>query len=335
MDQTQKSVRRENLTPIVGVIGENKVINWHGYQILTGPGKSTRILDDIQHRRKTVKQNAIVVVGSPGQGKSYFALRLAQIMDKDFNPYQQIVFERTHLLWLLGPTSPLKMGQVILIDEAQFIAGARRWYEDIQKDVMEHIEAVRSRGFIILIVALHIELLDKIVRNFVLSHMISMNERGRGTVYQLWTPTFHNRLFRKTMGKMVLQIPSYEQCKFPSCLICKYQGSCQTLRACYERLKKVFLGKMSMHSQQKAALRERKQRVINYNDILNKVLVYGDRLSFSRNRVEPESVKIILEENFGIVLSDSEASRVISRGRIKHPDVFKPKTVSGKGGKVA
>ena len=312
-------------TPIVGIIGDNKLYNWHGYKIITGHGKGTAILDDIEHRRRTVKQNMIVVVGAPGEGKSYFALRLAQIFDPKFNPYQQVVFERAHLLNLLGPTSPLKMGQVIIIDEAQFIAGARRWYEDIQKDVMEHIEAIRSRGFVILIVALHLELLDKIIRNYVLSHMMLMKERGKATVYYLFTPPFQNKLFRKTMGKMSLQIPSYEQCKYPSCLICKYIGKCMTIRAIYERMKTDFLGKMSLHSQAKAAERDRKSRIIDYDDTIHKISVHRDKVTFFRNRVEPESIKMILEDQYGLILSDIETSRLIKRGTFKLPDVFKQK----------
>lgn len=318
---------RKPLTPIVATVGSVKILNWHGYMIVAGAGKSSFILDDIQHRRQTVKQNTLVVVGAPGEGKSYFALRLAQILDQKFNPFLQIVFERTHLLWLLGPTSPLKMGQVILIDEAQFIAGARRWYEDIQKDVMEHIEAIRSRGFVILIVALHIELLDKIIRNYVLSHMVLMRRRGTATVYHLFTPPFQNKLFRKTMGNMTLQIPSYEECKFASCLICKHQDKCMTLRAVYERLKKEFLAKMSLHSQQKAAARERKQRIIDYNAVLAKVVENKDKLVFARNRVETESVKLLLEEKYGIMLNDLEATRLVKRGVIKFPDVFKQRTL--------
>jgi len=321
-------------TPIVGTVeGTNfKLYNWHGFIILTGQGNSPVVLDEIQYRRKRVKQNMIIVVGPPGEGKSYFALRFAEILDPNFNPYKQIVFDRTHLLWLLGPTSPLKMGQVILIDEAQFIAGARRWYEDIQKDVMEHIEAIRSRGFIVIIVALHINLLDKIIRKYVLSHMALMRERGKAIIYNLWTPPFIDKLYRKTLGNLSLQLPSYDQCKYPNCLICKYQDKCTTIRAIYERLKKEFLGKMSTHSQQKAAASERRKKIIDYNDMFNKVVNHKDKFVYMKSgAVETESIKLILEENYGLLLTDSEVSRIIRRGRIKAPDLFRrPKLIPKK-----
>lgn len=321
-----KEEYKERLNPYIGTIGSNKVFNWNGFGVIVGHGKSTHILDEIQYRRKKVKQNMLVAVGPPGEGKSYFALRLAQIFDKKFNPYQQIVFERTHLLWLLGPNTPLRMGQVIIVDEAQFVAGARRWYEDVQKDVMEHIEAIRSKGFIVIIITLHINLLDKIIRKYVLSHMILMMERGKALVYRLWTPPFLDKLFRKRLGKMALQLPDYEKCAYPNCLICKYQNKCMSLRAVYERLKKEFLGKMALQSQQKAEAHERRTHFINYEDTLNKVLQHSDQIVYTHSgTVETESVRLILEEKYGIMLNDSETRRVIKRGLIKHPEIFRKK----------
>ena len=216
------------------------------------------------------------------------------------------------------------MGQVIVIDEAQFIAGARRWYEDIQKDVMEHIEAIRSKGYVILIVALHINLLDKIIRKYVLSHMMKMRERGKALVYHLWTPTFQDKLFRKRIGNLALLLPDYERCAYPNCLICKFLDRCMTNRAVYERRKRDFLARMSLHSQRKAAVREQRSRFINYDDTLKKVIAHKNKIVYnSKGRPEPESIKIILEENFGLLLADTETRRLIKRGLIKHPEIFR------------
>jgi hypothetical protein len=220
--------------------------------------------------------------------------------------------------------SPLKMGQVIVIDEAQFIAGARRWYEDVQKDVMEHIESIRSKGFIVIIVALHLNLLDKIIRKYVLSHMALMIERGKAVVYNLWTPPFADKLFRRRLGKMALQLPDYELCAYSSCLVCKFLDKCFTLRAIYEKIKMEFLGRMSEQSQQKAVMREKRKKIMDCKELLNKVIEHKDKMVFSKTgTVEPESIRLILEENYGTTLADAEARRIIKRGEIKHPEVFK------------
>lgn len=317
---------REHQTPIVGKIEGTacRLYNWNGFGVVVGTGKNTHLLDEIQHRRKKIKQNMILVVGSPGEGKSYFALRLAQILDNRFDIEEQVVFERTHLLRLIGANSPLKMGQAIVVDEAQFLAGARRWFETVQKDLMEHIEAVRSRGFVIIIVALHLDLLDKVIRRFVLSHMTIMKERGHGRFYKVWTPAFGNKMWKKHLGTMVLKLPDYEKCEYPNCLICKYRDECQTIRAIYERRKKEFLDKMSLISQQKAAKREQIQRFINYNDIMQKIIEQKDKVVYTKKgNPEIESVRLILEEEYGLSITGADAKRTIKRGKIKHPDVFK------------
>ena len=325
--QPKKKKHIQTIHPLFGKVGKDKLWNWNGYAVLTGNGKSAFILDDIQYRRNNVKQNMMIVVGAPGEGKTYFGLRLSEILDKKFNPNLQIVFDRTHLLWLIGPKSPLKMGQVILIDEAQFIAGARRWYEDIQKDVMEHIEAIRSKGYVILIIALHINLLDKVIRKYVLSQMMKMRERGSAIVYSLWTPTFQDKLYRKRKGSIMLQIPSFEQCKYHSCLLCRFQDKCMTNRAIYERRKKEFLARMSTISQQKAAKREQKQKFVNPTDAMEKIVEQQQKIVYTpKGNPEPESIRIILEENYGMLLSTAEAKRIIKRGQIKRPDVFKKET---------
>jgi len=318
-----KSKIKNQSSAVIGKVGKFNVLNWHGYKVLSGIGKSSFILDEIQHRRNSLKQNMIIVVGAPGEGKSYFALRLAEILDKKFNPFIQVVFDRTHLLWLIGADSPLKMGQVIVIDEAQFIAGARRWFEDLQKDIMEHIEAIRSKGFVVLIVALHINLLDKVIRKYVLSHMMKMNKRGSATVYHLWTPTFKDQLYKRTLGGLVLQLPDYEKCKSPLCLTCPHRDKCLTIRAIYERLKKEFLGKMSTYSRKKAEKKEKQKKFINFNELIEKVVKHKELIVYtSKGNPEPESISLILEDHYKITLTRADVTRVIKRGQIRRPEVF-------------
>ena len=326
------TVRNPKLTPIVGEITgtKQKLYNWNGYGIIVGPGHNTHILDDIQHRINKVKQNMIIVVGDPGEGKSYFGLRLAQIIDKYFDPETQIVFERLHLLSLIGFNSPLKMGQVIIIDEAQFIAGARRWYDDVQKDVMDHIEAIRSKGFVIIIVALNLNLLDKIIRRYVINKMMKMRNRGFARVYRIWTAQFTDKPYRKTIGDMSLRLPDAELCDFPNCLTCKHlngyskdKRKCMTIRAIYERRKRSFLNEMNRISTKKAEAKERRKVDINVNDLIQHIIEAKDQLQYNRKgNAEPESIRMILEKE-KIHLSDAVVKRVLKRGAWTHPEVFK------------
>ena len=92
--------------------------------------------------------------------KGGFVVKTSQ-PEENVDP-SQVVFDRGHFLYLIGNKSPLKRGQIIMADEAQYAMGSRNWYEDLQQDLMEAVESVRSRGYIILIVALHLNMLDKI-----------------------------------------------------------------------------------------------------------------------------------------------------------------------------
>lgn len=313
------------LTQIVGKIEgtKHKVSNWNGNWFVVGPGFSTRILDEIQHRRNTIKQNMIIIVGSPGDGKSYFGLRLAQVLDPNFNPVEQIVFEREHLLKLIGPNSPLRRGQCILVDEAQFVLGARNWFLDIQKDLLEHIEAVRSQGFVIIIVALHLQLMDKIIRQFVLSMMMDIVDRGVAKVYRLKTYTFAEKMSSKRLGYLSLLLPDVEYCQSPNCLKCKYITCCMTNRAVYERLKKGFLAKKNIESIEKIAARERR-KLVDYDGLLEKIIAHKDKLVFKKNgNVNTESVRIIMEKQYRELIPTSIANNIIKRGEIQHPTIFK------------
>lgn len=331
-----KTTTKPNITPILGTVKDTnlKVYNWHGAQILVGPGHTTKVLDEFQRRSNNIEQNMFLIVAKPGSGKSYFGLRLCEILDPNFDPMLQIVFDRTKLLMLIGPDTPLKRGQVILIDEAQFIAGARNWFKDIQKDLMEHLEAVRSMGFTIIIVALHLTILDKIIRQFVLSHLIKMKKRGSATVFELYVPTWEDKLYKNTLGNMTLQLPfkthgqpNAPKCFYKTCLMCKYQKVCLSNRAVYERLKKEFLGGMSRQSMQKNEERERRKQPMNLQALINMVIAKKEKIDYiekgiSKGKADFESIISIADES-GIQLTDQQAKTIVRRGIHKYPDIFK------------
>jgi len=216
-----------------------------------------------------------------------------------------------HLLRLIGPDSPLKRGQVIVVDEAQYVAGARRWYEEIQKDVMENIEAVRSRGYIIIIVALHLNLLDIIIRKYVLSHMIHLEERGRGTVYRLYTPRFAHDMYRYRLGTLKLGLPDAEKCASvnPDCLVCRFRNECMTKRAIYERRKREFLNKKAKEGEEKAVRRE--ARKLSDEEIVELLRQHRDEFTddafTTRGTLDFNFIRTILHKHHRLNISFTRA----------------------------
>lgn len=286
-----------------------KVMNWNNWKVKVGPGYSPQFLNLIQSRRTTSRSNLILITGEPGEGKSYAALSLAEILDSKFNVWEQVVFTREHFLELIGNNSPLKRGQVIVVDEAQFIAGVRTWYDTLQIDLMNNFEAVRFRGYIIIIVALHMDLLDKILRRFVLTYMINIIDRGKGVIYRLFNPAFATEMYKNYIGKIILPLPDVNRCPgttnmlAPDCLTCEHlfdtsvaYGGCLTDRAIYERLKHDFIGQKTSDAQKKAEEKKKQESRLSQSERTDLVWLNRDKLKFtSQGNIDWVAVQIILE----------------------------------------
>lgn len=240
--------------------GGNLWTNWHGYRVERGNGFDANLLNELQSKRANIEACISIISGSGGKGKSYFALRLAEILDPKFDPDVQVVFGAEELLELISSSSPLGMGRVIICDESQFAMSNREWATGIQRVLMKQLEAIRSRGYIIFIVALSEATIDNLARNFVITHKIHLYKRGHARAYKYSLGAFSKVPYATTISKDAsMALPSAEYCEGASCLICPYSGLsktvwqqrenwekngdiiCITNRARYERKKKAYL----------------------------------------------------------------------------------------------
>ena len=234
-----------------------------------GGNYSTMIVDEIHRRRKNNESVVITVTGPPGSGKTYFGIRFAQKLDPKFHindvpappPNEddsQLAFGREHLAYLTGPNSPLKRDQVIVMDESHFGVGARSWQNVDQQELTNYIAAIRSKGYVLIIVTLHTEMIDKLIRNFVINYEFYLAKRGEAIVYRRFFPQFSDKVFTKRLGRMQLMMPDEDLCNWSSCLRCKElekgpDERCETLRAVYERRKAAFLAKRSEKKEEEQA----------------------------------------------------------------------------------
>ena len=223
---------------------------------LVGPGLTTRITDEIRAKINDNKSVVICVTGPPGQGKTYLGIRYAQKLDPKFHINDtppppggeddgQITFSREHISHLTGENSPLHRGQVILTDESHWGIGARSWQDKDQQEIVNYLAAIRSKGFILIIVVLHTKMIDTLLRDFVLNYEFHVTRRGEATVYRRWFPVHATEPYRKRLGRVKMQLPDAALCGYPSCLRgrngCRFlnpkkrEERCQTIRAVYER----------------------------------------------------------------------------------------------------
>jgi len=229
---------------------------------LVGPGLSTKIMNEIKNKIKENESVVICVTGPPGKGKTYVGTRWGQKLDDTFHVNDtpppppekddgQVTFSREHIAYLTGENSPLVRGQAILTDESHWGIGARSWQNRDQQEVVNYLAAIRSKGFILIIVVLHTRMIDTLLRDFVLNYEFHVTKRGYAIVYRRWFPMGATEPYKKRLGRIKLKLPDEEICNYPSCLRgrkgCRWlhpknpKDRCMTIRAIYERRKEWFL----------------------------------------------------------------------------------------------
>ncbi len=311
-----------------------KYLEEHGVQavkygnsvFLRGGPYDTRVLDEILRKKNNNESVVIAVTGAPGTGKTYLGMALAQILDPKFQctdtppppPEEdggQIPFDRVQLMYLTGENSPLKRGQVILPDESHFGMGARGWQGKAQQEMTNYIAAIRSKGYILILIVLHTEMLDKMVRDFVVNYEIHVKTRGQGKVYRRWFPQFKKKVYRKGLGTIKLPLPDHHICSYPSCLNCKHlhpkdkDNRCMTIRAIYERRKEHLLNMKSRKTEE-----ENVKLIYNdFDEIVSGVDDFNDKIPRKANgTIHKEKLSRWMKE-IGYNVRSRELSALIDR----------------------
>ena len=331
-------------SPPPGYKGNAKWMNINGFRYMIGIGRSPLLMIKIQKLKKNQESCVMVITGRPGKGKSYIALRLAQEIDRRFDVKKQLIYDRKALLNAIGEDSSIQRGQVLIVDEAQFAMASRNWSDSLQKDLMAQMQAVRSKGLIIIIVTLGISLIDNIMRDYIMSWHIDVESRGVGTVYEYNKDKFTDVVYHKFLTRINEPLPGYEQCKdLTSCLICKKSGllkgewankdkwgegnfiPCPNIRAVYERHKKAYVDGQNKASIVKADIIENKHKVINFELVYN-ALINGNPLPLNtKGNWRDADMKVKLneiDEFKGMNFSRDNLNILKTMGKQRNPELF-------------
>jgi len=299
-------------------------IDWNGWALALGTGMSIDLFNDIKSRLRKIRSVIIAITGPPGEGKTWFAMRLAQIFDPKFDVQKQLCFTREHVAKIISGEIKLKHGQAVIIDEAHFATGARHWTEALQKEIVDEIATIRSRGLMVIIVVLHISMLDKILRNFVLTYQFHMEERGLASVYEIFTPRFEYKVYHPGRGKVSLQVPWYEVCPSPDCLKCEYLDICGCDRAIYERKKREFIQKIGMETLAKTKMK--KARTLTLEEKLQIIYKNRHKIKYTprSGRIDPSSIQLLFTE-IGHPIGSGQAYQLAQMAEWKFPELRKKK----------
>lgn len=301
-----------------------KFLNWNGLVVPVGPGMNTEFLDEVVNRINDSRSVIIAVTGPPGEGKTWFGLRLAEIFQRaikrKFDSSKQVCFSREDVARVVAEDVKIGPGEWMLIDEAHMATGARHWGEQEQKALVDQIAAIRSRRICVIVVALHISMLDKILREFSLTYHIHMDKIGEGSPYRLSLARFEDKTYREGKGQFFTSVPDAEECLSPSCLTCAHRSWCANLRAVYERKKGEFLKGAGKEMLGRMTKKSKEEEMDKFAEIVyaNRSLV---RRSANKNRnIEPVSLQMILEKE-GKRISLTLATVLAKRVQWKYPDI--------------
>lgn len=118
------------------------------------------LLRDIYRRVNEKNKNALLsFIGETGSGKSYSALRFAEVLDADFK-WHRIVWSPLKFMEILTKDKELHRGNMIIFDEAGVGLPAREWH-NIQNKLMDYVnQTFRSDNLIVAYTMPHISFLD-------------------------------------------------------------------------------------------------------------------------------------------------------------------------------
>jgi len=122
--------------------------------------KANPILASIRARLWRRDQNWIcAIVGQTGSGKSYSALRFAEIIDRNFN-IDKVFFRIRDFISAVNEGG-IKKGDCVVIDEAGIGWGSRSFMMQENKDMSALFQAVRFMNFGIILTVPSLHMVDK------------------------------------------------------------------------------------------------------------------------------------------------------------------------------
>jgi hypothetical protein len=141
-------------------------------------------------------------------GKSYGALSTGEEMDESFSIDRVTFFPNE----FIRATQEMKKGQYVMIDEPAIagVLGKRTWYTEMQQALVDVLETFRFKNLTVMLCCINRNLLDTIVRNYLIHYMVIMENRGYGKVYSINPSQFDATVRTPLEGEIFLELPSKE-----------------------------------------------------------------------------------------------------------------------------
>lgn len=131
----------------------------------------------------------IIITGQRRAGKSTLAMQIARLIDSTF-PQENIVFEIEDFAkrYEENPIGGNGYYPQIILDEAGYDLFSQRWYDEIQKEMVKLFEVSAAKYHIIYLVAPHLGVLNKQIKNFGSFWINIETENLNRGVAEFWKP---------------------------------------------------------------------------------------------------------------------------------------------------
>jgi len=308
-------------------------MNFRGWETLVSkelavsPFFSSRIRWRVNHKLFS----NIAVVGEPGIGKSYDATDMARIMEgldrkgRDRFKIKQVVFRQSEYMALLPG---LRMGKAIVFDEPSYALGKRDWYKELQKVLTHTIESQRFLIHPLYLPIVNLELLDKTIRKYLISHVIHIVGRGHGLCYRIKPSQRTEKVYWYQMGEIYYRLFDSELCARSTCLGCKKLGDpnkpkkedCQIFRAQYERKKRLI--QIDRYEQGRTQALQKESMDLTERQIENLIMPAIEQLrSDKTRRLSVGKMRVYLRDR-KVMLSSWKTRQIKESIEAAHPEKF-------------
>ena len=239
----------------------------------------------------------IACVGPAGRGKTYMTLHLANIIESRRFTIEQLVLSGEDYLYLADNLEPKKC---IVLDEPTYFAAARTWQDQYQKLVVRTLESSRFQNNPILIPIVNRNLLDKVIREYYLTHVIEMKARGIGRIYKTNKDNWSETLFRKRGSLIGAYYPGVElaRCGRTTCLRCPHLPTCDKyIWPQYERKREAAIAKYRAEDQKIMAEAQKKSSGEAFHENCDRAWEIRSQLLDDKGKFDIPSVRYYLELN--------------------------------------
>ena len=160
------------------------------------------VVTKVQRRLKASNKNWLAIVcGATGSGKSYAALRLAEMIDPTFD-VERVVFSAEEFMKLLN--NDIKKGQMIIWDEAGVGIPAREWYSISNKAINYVFQVFRHMNVGVILTTPSFDYIDSQTRKLFHNYIETV---GIDTSTNEVMTKFMNVTFNPRFGKEYFQYP--------------------------------------------------------------------------------------------------------------------------------